>query len=91
MAMQTTGVLSTRMNRRKGSNAALTGRDCADTANNVSDLDDVRWEKVLSLRAAIACGRYRISAEALAGKLIEHMLAAPRLLSARFDGTKDHP
>ena len=34
---------------------------------------DVRWEKVLSLRASIACGRYNISAEAVATKLMDHM------------------
>jgi hypothetical protein len=50
-------------------------------------LDDVRWEKVLSLRAAIACGRYHIASEFLAEKLL---LEVQRSASTRwsFDRTK---
>lgn len=37
---------------------------------------DVRMDKVERLRAAIAEGRYSVSSEALADKLIEHMREA---------------
>ncbi|WP_182277017.1 flagellar biosynthesis anti-sigma factor FlgM [Granulicella sp. 5B5] len=37
--------------------------------------DDVRVQKVERLRAAIASGRYSVSSDALAGKLMEHMRA----------------
>ncbi len=57
--------------------AALTGSAPAARKTSFSDLSpnsiDVRWEKILSLRAAIACGRYNISAESLAEKLMESM------------------
>jgi flagellar biosynthesis anti-sigma factor FlgM len=35
--------------------------------------DDVRMEKVERLRAAIASGRYSVSSDVLADKLMEHM------------------
>ncbi len=53
------------------------------------DLDGVRWEKVLTLKAAIACGRYNISSEALAEKLILNLFPAPPTTPHSFDGTKD--
>ncbi len=40
--------------------------------------DDVRWERVARLRAAIEAGTYAVSREALAERLMEHMLAAGR-------------
>jgi anti-sigma28 factor (negative regulator of flagellin synthesis) len=38
--------------------------------------DDVRWERVARLRAAIEAGTYFVSSEALAERLMERMLRA---------------
>ena len=46
---------------------------------------DVRWELVAELRAKIARGQYRISSDALAGRLMEVMLQRP-VGGAAFSG-----
>lgn len=38
-------------------------------------ISDVRWDKVTALRQSIANGTYRVSADALAGRLIESLAA----------------
>ena len=38
-------------------------------------VSDVRWDKVTAIRQAIAEGTYHVSAEAVAGRLIESMAA----------------
>ncbi len=40
--------------------------------------DDVRWERVARLKAAIEAGTYCVSSAALAERLVERMLAAGR-------------
>jgi anti-sigma28 factor (negative regulator of flagellin synthesis) len=35
---------------------------------------DVRWEKILALRAVIQTGRYNVHSELIAAKLVETML-----------------
>ena len=64
--------------RRVADNTAMTNPARLQPVNvHVQTLDDslsdVRMEKVEALRAAIAEGSYRVSTEALADKLMDHM------------------
>jgi len=63
--------------------------DEVDTAAG-PESEDVRWEKVFTVRAAIAEGSYRVSAQALAEKLVERMRDGREVLGyfPGFDGTK---
>lgn len=62
------------MNRRD--NPAVTDRRAADplSALDCNVIDEERLKKIASLKQAVADGTYHVSPEALADKLIEHML-----------------
>ena len=64
--------------RRVADNTAMTNPARLEPVSVPPDLQDeslsdVRMEKVEKLRAAIADGSYRVSTEALADKLMDHM------------------
>jgi hypothetical protein len=54
--------------------SALTGRWLWRPVLAAQASDDVRWERVAQLKAAIEAGTYSVSSEALAERLIEHRL-----------------
>ena len=57
-------------------NPAVTDRRAADplSALDCNVIDEERLKKIASLKQAVADGTYHVSPEALADKLIEHML-----------------
>jgi flagellar biosynthesis anti-sigma factor FlgM len=59
-----------------GTDSALNGRRREPQRFEAATSGDVRWERVARLKAAIETGTYRVSSEALAERLIEHMLRA---------------
>jgi anti-sigma28 factor (negative regulator of flagellin synthesis) len=66
--------LETGMVRRD--NPAVTDRRAADplSALDCDVVDEERLKKIASLKQAVVDGTYHVSPEALADKLIEHML-----------------
>ncbi len=66
--------LETGMDRRD--NPAVTDRRAADalSALDCDVIDEERLKKIANLKQAVADGTYHVSPEALADKLIEHML-----------------
>jgi anti-sigma28 factor (negative regulator of flagellin synthesis) len=66
--------LETGMVRRD--NPAVTDRRAADPLSTLecNVIDEERLKKIASLKQAVADGTYHVSPEALADKLIEHML-----------------
>jgi hypothetical protein len=57
-----------------GSDCALNGRGRVRPGPAAEPVDDVRWERVARLKAQIESGTYVVSSEALAERLMEHML-----------------
>jgi len=57
-----------------GPDSALNGRRREPQRFEAATCDDVRWEQVARLKAAIDTGTYHVSSEALAERLIGHML-----------------
>jgi len=53
---------------------SIEARQMADLRKRISQLDDVRRDKVNELRAAIKSGAYRPDGEVIAGKMLERML-----------------
>jgi flagellar biosynthesis anti-sigma factor FlgM len=70
--------------RLRVTNSATTGagrflqRSTSNFSERAMDLSDVRMERVVRIRAAIANGQYHVSSEDLAQKLIGVMLGGPR-------------
>ncbi len=56
--------------------SALNGRRWEPQPAGAAISDDVRWERVARLKAAIEAGTYQVSSEALAERLIGHMVRA---------------
>ena len=52
---------------------------------NAQPIDDVRREKIASIKKALADGTYSVSAEEVARKLIEHMLEPKELTISQGD------
>ncbi len=73
--MKTTEIKRTWQRTEAEPDSALNGGSPRRTAPAAED-GDVRWERVARLKAAIENGTYRVSSEALAERLIEHMLRA---------------
>jgi hypothetical protein len=69
-----TGIIETGMVRRD--NPAVTDRRAADprSALDCNVIDEERLKKIARLKQAVTDGTYHVSPEALADKLIEHML-----------------
>lgn len=57
-----------------GSDHATLSSAASQVSSSASD-SDVRWDKVASIQSQLAAGTYNVPASAVAGKLIESMIA----------------